>query len=267
MSKKRKSRFLKKELQAFTLMELLVVISIISLLMSIGLPSMARSREQAQRIVCGSNMRQLTLAWQVYSVENNEKLCSAETDWDDPLKEGNWVVDGPYWITGNSIGGTEQAIRDGALWSYLKMVKVYKCRTDKSYLLRSYAISRVMNGHTCGCDGSNIRTYKSFPSISRPSERVVFIDAASRIDWIDGSIWPLDNTDPQRIVWYTRIERNITARHGQGCNISFADGHYEYLKWTDERTVKLAEWVDIDSCEASVNNRDLRNVIELFKGP
>ena len=56
---------------AFTIIELLVVISIISLLTAILIPALAASKNQAKMLLCKSNLRQLGLANQNYANDHH----------------------------------------------------------------------------------------------------------------------------------------------------------------------------------------------------
>ena len=72
---------------AFTLIELLVVIAIIAILAALLLPALARSKEQAQRAQCISNLRQWMLGFNFYA---NDFRDSMPMGWD--VQGGEWSV-------------------------------------------------------------------------------------------------------------------------------------------------------------------------------
>jgi len=75
--------------KAFTLIELLVVISIIALLLSILMPSLQKVKKQAQKIVCGSNERQVAIAFGQYVVDHEQ--------YPPRVGEGLWPWGGMFW--------------------------------------------------------------------------------------------------------------------------------------------------------------------------
>lgn len=61
---------------AFTIIELLVVISIIALLISLLLPALAAAREAAKNMACLSNLRQTGIAQTAYQVDNDSYMAA-----------------------------------------------------------------------------------------------------------------------------------------------------------------------------------------------
>jgi prepilin-type N-terminal cleavage/methylation domain-containing protein/prepilin-type processing-associated H-X9-DG protein len=71
--------------QAFTLVELLVVIAIIAILAALLLPSLKSARDQAKGMKCMNNLRQLGIGLATYSSENNDTLPYAN------IPSARWV--------------------------------------------------------------------------------------------------------------------------------------------------------------------------------
>ena len=84
-----KNKISNRRRQAFTLIELLVVIAIIAILAAMLLPALARAKESGRRIACLNNLRQLSLAAQIY-VGDNQGCYPPRSDtdrWPDKLYE------------------------------------------------------------------------------------------------------------------------------------------------------------------------------------
>jgi prepilin-type N-terminal cleavage/methylation domain-containing protein/prepilin-type processing-associated H-X9-DG protein len=77
--------------RAFTLVELLVVISVIALLMAILLPALGRARGVAKRTYCAANLRQIGIAMRSYLDDNRDIFplaCAYPWSITDPTNPG-----------------------------------------------------------------------------------------------------------------------------------------------------------------------------------
>ena len=86
---------------AFTLTELLVVLATLGILAVLLLPALASSTQpgSAKSFQCVNNMRQLGLAWLLYSNDNHDRLVSNSDDSVVPgaNKQFNWIC--PFGVT------------------------------------------------------------------------------------------------------------------------------------------------------------------------
>lgn len=197
MVKKGGSGFVLKN--AFTLVEVLVVVAILAILVTLGLPmakSMTQSGNAAQ---CLGNMRNIGIAALAFASDNNMKLPmtshkGAQNQWEVTLQ--------PY--SGNDIQ--------------------FKCPSDPSKTRdRSYAINDMLTPNPCK---AVFLDYSYLSKIDRPSETIYFAEAAPdfTMDHFHFSEFFGDQVPPDAFDEFVDVHR-----HGKHANYLFADCHAEQL--------------------------------------
>lgn len=132
----------RRERRAFSLVELLVVISILAVLTGLLLPALSKGREAGRAAACLSNLRQVGVSLQLYTDEHGNRLPVMR---DKVLKGTNDssspAVELPQT---NSLPSP-----DMVLSNYLGNLAVLKCPSDKDWFYKtgsSYSWNSLLNG-------------------------------------------------------------------------------------------------------------------------
>lgn len=202
--------------RAFTLVELLVVISIISLLVAILLPALASSRESARTIQCGVVLRQHALVVEMYQNDNKGWLNHAESKvWSNSyilagLMEGNngtsLYVPSDKWRCPSNNFGSVQA----SLFSYAPGIG-------------SYANYRKVAGGMKA--GSPIETRPAQSTHQREILNPVKIPHFVEM-WMSGTgKYYVDASAVASNLNGYRVRNHYTEVHQNSSNVLYVDGH------------------------------------------
>ena len=226
---------MRKEGRYFTLIELLIVIAIIAILAALLLPALSLAREKARTISCAGNLRQISLAFIQYSIDQN--------GWGTTLfGQSNTSIS--YFIIrsfseskylGNldirSFSTTEATLPPG----------IFRCPSRRRLMATNIKIDYGTNAHLAGygtyapwkryCEyGKYSATYPAanlfkIESVKNPA-RIVYLSDSSR----GQPYFARKDTNN----WDFNMSTNAYARdlpaHSMSANTAFADGHVQTLK-------------------------------------
>lgn len=235
---------------AFTLIELLVVIAIISVLAAMLFPVFANAREKARQTMCASNLRQLTMANNMYADDNDGYLVRSAPDiWAGYGGRLRW-----HGVReGTSVGEGAFKPELGPLWPYLASGEVKECPSFRDYTREG---AGGYNDFEAGCGGygynseflgsANWRMGGTGPAaqetsahqseIDDPAGTFMFADTgflqgypstyAIEYSFMEPPYWP-----GYALAWdfWFRPEPSIHFRHNGMANFSYVDGHVKAL--------------------------------------
>jgi len=205
----------------FTLLELLVVVSIIGVLAALLLPALARSKSSAQRVKCVSNLRQLGLAAQMYWDDNGGsafRYRGAATNGGDLYWFG--------WLARGNEGTRAFDPAPGALYPYLGSRGVELCPA-LNYALPSFKVKAV--GAAFGY-GYNLQLSApvgqpavNVGRLSRLAELALLADAA-QVNTFQAPATP-QRPMLEEFYYINVTEATAHFRHSLQANVLFCDGH------------------------------------------
>ncbi|MBV9467927.1 MAG: type II secretion system protein [Abitibacteriaceae bacterium] len=208
-----------KNRAGFTLIELLVVIAIISILASMLFPAFSRAREQARKIVCISNMKQIGLGIMQYNQDYDERF----------------PIGHPFWAALNSPPPPAAQFLVNVVDPYIKSTQIWNCPSwngaypgtanfvgNYDFLTGQDAKGNLLSppNNVIGVPGTALSP-SSLAALNKPSEYpVLFCGLGSQHS----------TAQPEMNIHAGVNDLQWQAGNGVGgTNILYGDGHAKYI--------------------------------------
>jgi prepilin-type N-terminal cleavage/methylation domain-containing protein/prepilin-type processing-associated H-X9-DG protein len=226
-----------KSQHAFTIIELIVVVAVIALLVFIRVPAMARAANQSKRAQCAANLRQYTLAEQIFANENANRLPTNTA--------GYWAFD-TSWDIGTFVEGT------GSKWTVMYCPGTTpRWSEDQNWDLYNYAAPsyRVL-GYVNTFPGNPSVTAANLNATLTPAPELVAFGvyntplASERVLLADNTMSDFGQNKPAARYTYnytviqggfvpTYVSAHLAGQFPAGGNVGMLDGHVEWRNFDD----------------------------------
>jgi prepilin-type N-terminal cleavage/methylation domain-containing protein/prepilin-type processing-associated H-X9-DG protein len=232
--------------RGFTLVELLLVITILGILMGLLFPAVTAALEAAESLGCRSNLKEIAQAALKYSSDHQGLIVPALEE-ASGLRWANTLVLQGYIEAPNLHGKSYDAVKQDTILLCPSTVSVQAKTSDNPnpnedaalgwYLVESPTHKVACSYYWNGSERKDLEYLRQLPSIIIPSaapSRNAYVHYLSEIQQRTSFVMAMDGT-----FTYEEGKRGrIAARHRgdygshSRTNIVFYDGHVEEYQWT-----------------------------------
>lgn len=245
--------------KAFTLIEILVTIAIISILAAILFPVFARARESARRASCMSNLKQIGLGMMMYVQDYDEtyplsNTGGTQTDTSMPGRHFATTTSGE--CEANCISWMD------LVYPYVKSIQLFVCPSVREEAYPSYGYNGAFGSPTNKTRYDYDLYYGSarlpnggyhptkLAQVTRPAEVIMNMEYN-----YSASVWITPNSiRNSALPTAAESSRLRTIPHLQGMNVAYADGH---VKWMSANQIVASIGPNNENCY--INNVDSNN--------
>jgi prepilin-type processing-associated H-X9-DG protein/prepilin-type N-terminal cleavage/methylation domain-containing protein len=220
---------------AFTLVELLVVIGIITLLMAILLPALSGAQQNSKTLNCLSNLRQMAIAAQSYANTNGGSFPIAYYNASDSTQQISYNWD---FTTTKNLSTGQLTVEPGLLWGGDTNAKVQQC---PMFFGRSNTLADPYTGYNYNTSYIGHGQFEDIVAPAKVSQVrqsprcAIFGDGqyTSGADKFMRSPFPSSGD----ASFTSRAAGTQGFRHRGKTNVAFCDGHAETLSQCFTNTI------------------------------
>jgi prepilin-type N-terminal cleavage/methylation domain-containing protein/prepilin-type processing-associated H-X9-DG protein len=221
----------------FTLIEFLVVVTVLAILAALIMPVLAQSREKGRQAVCMSNLRQVGLATLAYVEDYDETFPPYLVGISSGRERKNYTVvpnrqpprvpAEKYTLDDGCCDGFHYLSWMDCVHPYLRSLALFDCPSRPPSSTPAFAVNGWLAGVYGGVEA------QALAGVRNPASKLWLIHNLGIYAYANPWDWAAWASEDYRRLNHEAAQ--LMFPHHDGANILFVDGHVKWASRTDRR--------------------------------